>query len=116
MISYHLIRMKVKKKEQLKQKINDVEKRLKDIERTRWSPFEIKEIKKRGEEPADFFRIIYKLQMLDKMRKFLEKHGYLVRSFVVMLNRPKENWGDILIKKKGRDYINPEQLAIRRNL
>lgn len=108
--------MKIEKKEQLRQKIEEVEKRLKDIERTRWSPSGIKEIKKRGEEPADFFRIIYKLQMLDKMRKFLEKHGYLVRSFITMLNHPKEHWGDILIKKKGRDYINPEKLAIRRNL
>ena len=108
--------MKIEKKEQLKQKINIVEKQLKDIERTRWSPAEYEKIKERGEEPADFFRIIYKLQMLDKMRKFLEKHGYLVRSFITMLNRPKENWGDILIKKKGRDYIDPEKLAIRRNL
>lgn len=108
--------MKIEKKEQLRQKINKVEKQLKDIERTRWSPVEYETIKERGEELADFFRIIYKLQMLDKMRKFLEKHGYLVRSFVTMLNHPKEHWGDILIKKKGRDYISPEQLAIRRNL
>jgi len=108
--------MKIEKKEQLRQKINNVEKQLKDIERARWSPIECKKIKERGEELADFFRIIYKLQMLGKMRKFLEKHGYLVRSFIVMLNCPKEDWGDILIKKKGRDYINPEELAIRRNL
>jgi len=56
------------------------------------------------------------LQMLDKMRKFLERHGYLVRSFITMLNHPKEHWGDILVKKKGGDYINPEERAIRRNL
>jgi len=108
--------MKIEKKEQLRQKINTVEKRLKDGERARWSPIERKKIEERGEELADFFRIIYKLQMLDKMRKFLEKHGYLVRSFITMLNHPKEHWGDILIKKKGRDYIDPEKLAIRRNL
>lgn len=108
--------MKIEKKEQLRQKIENVEKRLKDGERARWSPIERKKIKERGEELADFFRIIYKLQMLDKMRKFLEKHGYLVRSFITMLNRPKEHWGDILIKKKGGDYINPEEHAIRRNL
>jgi len=108
--------MKIKKKEQLKQKIDSVEKKLKDIERTRWSSAESEKIKERGEELADFFRIIYKLQMLDKMRKFLERHGYLVRSFVTMLNHPKEHWGDILVKKKGGDYINPEEHAIRRNL
>jgi len=108
--------MKIEKKEQLRQKINNVERQLKGGERARWSPIERKKIKERGEEPADFFRIIYKLQMLEKMRKFLEKHGCLVRSFIIMLNHPKEHWGDILIKKKGRDYIGPEQLAIRRNL
>lgn len=108
--------MKIKKKEQLKQKIDNVEKKLKDIERTRWSSAEYEKIKERGEELADFFRIIYKLQMLDKMRKFLERHGYLVRSFITMLNHPKEHWGDILVKKKGGDYINPEERAIRRNL
>jgi len=108
--------MKISKKEQLEQKINIVERQLKGGERARWSPIEYKKIKERGEELADFFRIIYKLQMLDKMRKFLEKHGYLVRSFMTMLNHPKEHWGDILVKKKGGDYINPEQLAIKRNL
>ena len=108
--------MKASKKERLEQKINAVEEQLKDSERARWSPVEHKKIKERGEEPADFFRIIYKLQMLDKMRKFLKGNRYLVKSFIVMLNHPKENWGDILIKKKGRDYINPEELAIRRNL
>ena len=108
--------MKANRKEQLKQKINIIEEQLKDIERVRRSPTEHEKIKERGEEPADFFRIIYKLQMLDKMRKFLEKHGYLVRSFIAMLNHPKESWGDILIKKKGGDYINPEKLAIKHNL
>ena len=108
--------MKIKKKEQLRQKIDSVEKKLKDIERARRSPIEHEKIKERGEEFADFFHIIYKLQMLDKMRKFLEKHGCLVRSFITMLNHPKEHWGDILVKKKGGDYINPEQRAIRRNL
>ena len=111
-----LKKMKVEKKEQLRQKINTVEERLKDGERARWTQSETEKIKDRGEGPADFFRIIYKLQMLDKMRKFLEKHGYLVRSFIAMLNHPKESWGDILIKRKGRDYIDPEKLAIRRNL
>jgi len=108
--------MKIEKKEQLRQKIENVERQLKGGERARWSPAERIKIKERGEEPADFFRIIYKLQMLDKMRKFLEKHGYLVRSFIIMLNRPREHWGDILVKKKGRDYISPEERAIRRNL
>lgn len=108
--------MRANKKERLGQKINVVENQLKDTERARWSPAEREKIKERGEEPADFFRIIYKLQMLDKMRKFLEKHGYLVKSFMVMLNHSKEHWGDILIKKKGGDYINPEERAIRRNL
>ena len=108
--------MKASKKEQLKNKINGVEEQLKDIERSRWSSAEAEKIKERGEELADFFRIIYKLQVIHKMRGFLEKHGYLVRSFVAMLNRPKENWGDILVKRKSEDYVNPEKLAIKRNL
>ena len=108
--------MKISKKEQFKNKINAVEEQLKDIERARWTQSETEKIKDRGEELADFFRIIYKLQMIYKMRVFLDKHGYLVRSFVTMLNRPKENWGDILVKRKSGEFINPEKLAINRNL
>ncbi len=108
--------MRVSKKEKLRLRIDKVENQLKDVERSRWSLAETKKIKERGEELADFYRTVYKLQMLEKMRKFLDSHGYLVRSFMVMLNHPKENWGDILIKRKGVDYINPEERAIRRNL
>lgn len=108
--------MKTSKKEKLKNKINTVEEILKENERARWSTAETEKIKERGEELADFFRIIYKLQMIHKMRVFLNKHGYLVRSFVTMLNRPKENWGDILVKRKSGEFINPEKLAINRNL
>ncbi len=104
------------KKKKLEQRIDEVENQLKDTERARWSLVETKKIKERGEQPADFFRIIYKLQMLERMQKFLRTNGYLVKSFMSMLNRPKENWGDILIKRKSRDYVNPEERAIRRNL
>ncbi len=108
--------MKISKKEQLENKINMVEEQLKDIERARWSLAEATEIEERGEELADFFRIIYKLQMIIKMRIFLDRHGYLVRSFVTMLNYPKKNWGDILVKRKSGEFVNPEKLAIKHNL
>jgi len=62
--------MKIKKKEQLRQKIDSVEKKLKDIERTRWSSAESEKIKERGEEFADFFRIIYNCRCSIKCGSF----------------------------------------------
>lgn len=108
--------MKVEKKERLHQRINNAEKRLKDIERIRWSPSTVEEVKERGEEPADFFRIMYKLQVLDKMRRFLDSHCYLPGSYIWMLKHPREPWGDILVRKKVEHYMNPEKLAIKRDL
>lgn len=82
----------------------------------KWSPSEAAEIKKRGEQSADFFRILYKLQMLDRMRKYVRVNGRLERSQKWMLNNLFQDWGDMLTKRISKDCLNPEILAIRRNL
>jgi hypothetical protein len=73
-------------------KIDAVEAQLKERERSRWSSAERREVESRGETDVDFFRILYKLQVLERMRAWLERNGSLPRSYQKMLKNPKEKW------------------------
>jgi len=40
-----------------------------------------------------FFRISYKLQMLDRMKEWLDAKGDLPKSYKWMLKHPNDSWG-----------------------
>ena len=76
------------------EKINEVLEQLKNAERERWSISTFEKIKERGEVYSDFFRIIYKLSVLERMKDYLKKYHSLSNSFQWMLRNPFEVWGD----------------------
>jgi hypothetical protein len=81
----------VDKLEYLK-RIERCEEKLKERERNKWSPSERQTIKEHGETKADYFQIIYKLSVLERMRSYLEKYGNLPHSFKKMLKNPFGEW------------------------
>ena len=40
-----------------------------------------------------FFRISYKLQMLERMKEWLDTYGDLPKSYKWMLQHPNDSWG-----------------------
>ncbi len=79
-------------KSEWKEKINAVEEKLKARERERWSSAERRIVEEREETAIDFFRIAYKLQVLERMRAWLEDYGSLPRSYQQMLKHPNDVW------------------------
>jgi len=67
-------------KDKILQWIDTVEEGLKTKTRQSWSFLEESEIKKRGEEGADFYKIWFKLCKLERIRYLVKKMGMLTRS------------------------------------
>ena len=73
-------------KDELLKRICKVEEDLKYRELSRISG-------KREVDSATFFRISYKLQVLARMKEWLDLYGNLPRSYRWMLRNPNEPWG-----------------------
>lgn len=107
----------VDKIKELRSKIHEVRGQIKQRERERWSESERKEIDRREECPVDFFRIIYKLSVLDRMERYLNTFHCLPNSFRWMLNYPFYEWGDrVLMMKSSGVMKDPELLAMKKGL
>lgn len=107
----------VGKTEELGSKIREVRRQIKQRERERWSESERKEVDRRKECLADFFHIIYKLSVLDRMERYLSTFHCLPNSFHWMLKHPHHEWGDrVLTMKSSWVMRDPEMLAIRKGV
>lgn len=60
--------------------IFEVKELLKQREREHWNNAEREQIEKRGETDVDFFRISFKLAVLDRMENWVYKYGKLTNS------------------------------------
>lgn len=68
------------------EKICNIEHSLKTRELERCSP-------KEKITDVTFFRISYKLQMLERMKEWLDTYGDLPKSYKWMLKHPNDSWG-----------------------
>lgn len=72
--------------------IDECEARLKDRERSRWTAKQKARAILDGETKADFFQILYKLSVLDRMRRWVKTYGSIPYSFRRMLKEPFSEW------------------------
>lgn len=60
--------------------IFEVKELLKQREREHWNNAEKEQVEKRGETDVDFYRIQFKLAVLDRMENWVFKYGKLINS------------------------------------
>ncbi|RLG68588.1 hypothetical protein DRN93_02445 [archaeon] len=74
--------------ENLLRRIHALRHAFKARERVRWSASERREIERRGESEADFFRIVWELSRLESMERYLRRNRFFPASYRFQLR----NW------------------------